>query len=105
LIQQAVEGFGASIDGPYRHVGEDNGARIEACMRAVRTAERKPQAYADALGVRLGAVRSLVDLSGWDRSGARTASYGPTMAAEGIGIDANIQVAASVTVTYGIEHS
>ena len=102
LIQRAVEEVDASVDGPYWHIRDDNPARIEAPARAIRDAERRARVFAEAAGVRLGPVRSIVDLSAWDRPGGRMVGHGATMA-EGVTVDANIQFGASVTVTYGIE--
>ena len=42
--------------GPRWWIAPDNPARVEACRQAAAEAKRKAEAYADALGLRLGAV-------------------------------------------------
>lgn len=56
LMRQAVERTGASVHGPSWEIKHDNPARLEACRLAAAEARRKAQAYAEALGGRLGAV-------------------------------------------------
>jgi uncharacterized protein YggE len=102
LLQGAVEQARAFVDGPRWRVDPQNAARIEACAEAARDAERKAKAYADALGLRLGPVRSITESPAWGPRGQMLAGA-RTIAAEEIGIDANLELAASVTITYGIE--
>jgi uncharacterized protein YggE len=61
LIQQAVEEADALVDGPWWHVATENPGHLEACAEAARDAGRRAEAYARALGLRLGAVRSIRD--------------------------------------------
>jgi uncharacterized protein YggE len=56
LIQGAVERAEAQVRGPSWWIAPDNPARIEACRRAAAEAKRKAEAYAEALGLHLGAV-------------------------------------------------
>jgi uncharacterized protein YggE len=56
-------------------IAAENAARLEACCRAATTARAKAQAYADALGLRLG---SLVEGAepGTQRSGTQGTDFG-----------------------------
>ena len=56
LLREAATQTQAQILGPYWVIAGDNPARLEACRRAAETARRKAEAYADALGLRLGAL-------------------------------------------------
>jgi uncharacterized protein len=61
IMRLATERAQARIDGPYWRIALDNPARAEACRQAATDARRKAQAYAEALGVRLGAVVQVVE--------------------------------------------
>lgn len=56
LIQEAIARAKANVRGPTWWIAPDNPARVEACRRAAAEAKRKAEAYAEALGLRLGAV-------------------------------------------------
>ena len=56
LIQDSIARAKASVRGPSWWIAPDNPARVEACRRAALAARRKAEAYAEALGLRLGAV-------------------------------------------------
>jgi uncharacterized protein YggE len=56
LMTEAASRAQARIDGPWWKVAPDNPARAEACRQAAADARRKADAYASALGVRLGSV-------------------------------------------------
>ncbi|HET6790330.1 MAG TPA: SIMPL domain-containing protein [Actinomycetota bacterium] len=104
LIQGAVEEADALVDGPWWHVAAENPGHLEACAEAARDARRRAEAYAEALGLRLGAVRSIKDsvATPWEQPRGMLAAAGPSTA-EGIGIDANLELSATVTITYDIE--
>lgn len=61
VIQATTEDAGASIDGPWWKIALDNPARTNACRQAAVDARRKAEAYADALGLRLGKVLSVTE--------------------------------------------
>jgi uncharacterized protein YggE len=104
LIQGAVDGAGAYVDGPWWHLDGDNPARTEACAAAARDARRKAEAYADALGVRLGEVRSITESAGPVGPAPRMLAAGARGAGtEGIELDPTLDVTADVTITYGID--
>jgi uncharacterized protein len=101
LIGGAIERAEASVNGPDWIVAADNPARIEAGERAAVAARRKAEAYAEALGLGLGAVREIRDA---------TASRGPVARAFAAADVATmhvdpgeIQVAAAVEVTFALE--
>jgi uncharacterized protein YggE len=56
LIKQAVARTSAQVEGPWWQATPENPARLEACTRAASIARAKAEAYAEALGVRLGAL-------------------------------------------------
>jgi uncharacterized protein YggE len=56
LIQGATQQAQANVRGPAWRIAPDNPARLEACRRAALAARRKAEAYAEALGLRLGPV-------------------------------------------------
>ena len=59
LIQSSIERAKAEVRGPVWWIAPDNPARVEACKRAAAEAKRKAEAYAEALGMRLGAVAEI----------------------------------------------
>jgi uncharacterized protein len=60
LIAGAVD-RGAEVSGPAWTIAPDNPARVEACKEAALDARRRAEAYADALGVRVGAIVAVRD--------------------------------------------
>ena len=56
LLAEAATRARARVSGPWWRIGFDNAARVEACRRAAENARTKGEAYAGALGLRLGAV-------------------------------------------------
>jgi uncharacterized protein YggE len=86
-------------------VAADNPGHLAACAEAAGDARRRAEAYTGALGLRLGAVRSISESTAtpWERSTGMMLTGGGRAAAEGIGIDANLELTATVTITYDIE--
>jgi uncharacterized protein len=60
LIAGAVD-RGAQVSGPAWTIAPDNPARVEACNEAALDAQRRAEAYGDALGVRVGAIVAVRD--------------------------------------------
>ena len=56
LLRNAIDTVQAQVAGPWWQVARTNPARTEACRLAAVEARRKAEAYAEALGVRLGAI-------------------------------------------------
>ena len=56
LLRNAIERVQAHVAGPWWQVARTNPARAEACRLAAAEARRKAEAYAEALGIRLGAI-------------------------------------------------
>jgi uncharacterized protein len=111
LMKDAVASVQAQVAGPWWKVEPTNPARAEACRLAAAEARRKAEAYADALGVRLGAI---VDVREPDWRGREWAELGRPLAFESLdsGGDAeipvhagNLDVSAAVDVTFAVEHS
>lgn len=61
LMSQAVARARARVDGPRWRFKPDNPARAEACRQAATDARRKAEAYAGALGLRLGEVLKVAE--------------------------------------------
>lgn len=102
LLQGATERAQAQVRGPSWWIAPDNPARIEACRRAATEAKRKAEAYADALGLDLGAVAEVREPQGTSSPLARASAL--TMGAEPIDIDpGELQVEAQVDVTFRSE--
>jgi uncharacterized protein len=99
LLRDAVEEAQVRVQGPVWRVAADNPARLEACRRAAADARRRAEAYADALGLRLGAVASAAEPS----VQLHGAELGPMLAA-GIGVETpRLEVSAAVEVTFAAE--
>jgi uncharacterized protein len=59
LLQAAVERAEAYLRGPFWRLSDTAAAEAEACRLAVADATRRADAYAGALGLRLGAVETV----------------------------------------------
>jgi uncharacterized protein len=59
LLQGAIARAKASVRGPTWWIAPDNPSRMEACRRATVEAKKKAEAYAEALGLRLGPVAEI----------------------------------------------
>jgi uncharacterized protein len=105
LIGAATRRVEAEVSGPYWRVALGNPARQEACRQAAVDARRKAEAYADALGVRLGALIRVGEPSSsrYERGEMLTLSRA-SHAEPDIGIEAGeMDVGATVEVTFLIE--
>ena len=109
LLREAVLRADARLEGPWWRLRSDNPARLEACRRAALVARQRCEAYADALGLRLGAV---VDVSEPGVASPRHQPEGHMRAmasadmesAPEIGVGAGeLDVHAAVEVTYALE--
>ena len=101
-------GTSAQVEGPWWQATPENPARLEACRRAASVARAKAEAYADALGVRLGALSEVSepDLRSIPRMAtARYASFEPLMAdSQEIPIESGaLEIRAIVDVTFALE--
>jgi uncharacterized protein len=103
LLQGAVEQAGAFVDGPRWRLDAQNPAREEVYREAALAAKRKATAYTDALGLRLGPVRSITEPPGWGPSGGMLSGGSLPIAAEEIGLHAHLELAANVTIAFAIE--
>jgi uncharacterized protein YggE len=102
LLQGATERAQAQVRGPSWWIAPDNPARIEACRRAAMEAKRKAEAYADALGLDLGAVAEVREPQVTSSPLARASAM--TMGAETIDVDpGELEVEADVEVTFRSE--
>ena len=103
---------GPTPEGTYRersvHRGYEASNAIDvriADPSAAEDARRRAEAFADALGLRLGSVRSIDESASgpWERGGGRMLSGAATVGVQELGIEANLEITASVSVTYAIE--
>lgn len=102
LIQGAIERAGALVAGPRWWIAPDNPARVEACRQAAAEAKRKAEAYAEALGLRLGAVAEIREPSPFGAA-PRTRMAPVAMAPGSPPLDVDpgeLSVDAQVEVTY-----
>jgi hypothetical protein len=61
LLRDAVERVQAQVSGPWWRLAPDNPAHLEACRLAAADARRRAEAYAEALGRRLGPVERVAE--------------------------------------------
>ena len=109
LVGDVTRRTGGEVHGPRWQIALENPARVEACRAASADARRKADAYATALGARLGVVLLVAE------PGLGVRSFGPgnemqvssEMAAPpdlDIEVDVgSLDVRASVEVTFSIE--
>ncbi len=99
LLQGATQRAQAEVRGPSWWIAPDNPARLEASRRAALEAKRKAQAYAEALGLALGAVAEIREPPAGASPLARASAL--TMAVD---VDpGELQVEAQVEVTFLLE--
>jgi uncharacterized protein YggE len=105
LIQGAIEHAGAHVAGPRWWIAPDNPARVEACRQAAAEAKRKAEAYADALGLRLGSVIEIREPSAHAASPRmRMAPVAMAASAPPLEVDpGELSVDAQVEVTYRLQ--
>jgi hypothetical protein len=108
LLREAVTRTDARVDGPWWRLRSDNPARLEACRRAAEAARQKCEAYAGALGMRVGALISVAE-PGVARPEPRRAvaafsADAMESSAPEIGVQpGELDVHAAVEVTYALE--
>jgi uncharacterized protein YggE len=109
LMTDAASRSQARIEGPWWKVAPDNPARAEACRQAAADARRKADAYASALGVRLGSVllvtepRVGVGPQGKVEFAQMAAARGVQAAADVPVQTGDLDVSAAIEVTFLIE--
>ena len=106
VLREAVARADARVEGPWWIVRPDNPAHLEAARAAAAAARGKAEAYADALGVRLGALERVAE-PGLEPPTPRYAERAMLAADAGapeIGVEpGELLVSASIEVTYGLE--
>ncbi|MGH3082673.1 MAG: SIMPL domain-containing protein, partial [Gaiellaceae bacterium] len=105
LIAGAVD-RGAQVSGPAWTIARENPVRVEACKEAALDARRRAGAYADALGVRVGALVSIRDPGTGIRPPPRPMRMAAmdTAAVEALPVEAGEQlVTAAVEVEFQLE--
>jgi hypothetical protein len=106
LIEGAIGRVRASVHGPAWWVSPGNDARVEACRQATLEAKRKAEAYAEALGLRLGSLAEIREPGSRGADG-RPLAAGRVLAPATeppISVDSGeVQVEATVEVTFLLE--
>ncbi|HUG17173.1 MAG TPA: SIMPL domain-containing protein [Thermomicrobiales bacterium] len=109
LMQEATRRAQARVSGPWWRIAPDNPARIAACAAAAVDARRKAEAYATALGARLGVVLDISEpgiapppVQRLD--GARAMSAMSVESPAEINVHAgDLQVSASIIIRFALE--
>ena len=109
LVGDVTRRTGGEVQGPRWQIALENPARVEACRAASADARRKADAYATALGARLGVVLSVTEpglggqnlLPGYEMQVSSEMAAPPDLDIE---VDVgSLDVRASVEVTFSIE--
>jgi uncharacterized protein YggE len=106
MIQGSIERAKANVRGPTWWIAPDNPARIEACRRAALEARRKAEAYAEALGLRLGGVAEVREPppGAHARHRAGVPAFAMSMEQAAVDVDpGELDVSAEVEVTFQLE--
>lgn len=108
LMSNAVARSGATIQGPNWSIALDNPARLDACRLAAQNAQARADAYATALGARLGVIVSIAEpgtsVEPIVRKGEVMAMSRMADAPPPLEISAGeMAIQASVLVTYAVE--
>jgi uncharacterized protein YggE len=106
LIEDAVGRARASVRGPSWWIAPDNPARLEACRAAAAEASRKAEAYAQALGLRLGSVLEVREPSAGPVPMPRPAARAIALSAADAPLEVDpgeLEVHAQVEITFALE--
>jgi uncharacterized protein len=105
VLRDAVAEAGARVEGPNWLVRPDNPAHLEAARAAAAVARGKAEAYAEALGVRLGALERVAEPGpGPPEPKLFTRALAAEAAPAEIGVEpGELLVFASVELTYALE--
>lgn len=108
LFQEIAGRAEADVAGPFWRIAPGNPARAEAQGLAAEDARRKAEAYANALGVRLGPIVRVLEpgVSGPPGPRAPVAPQAAPAPAAPVDVHSgNLEVTASVEVTFAIEEA
>jgi uncharacterized protein YggE len=109
LVGAVTRRTGGDVQGPRWQIALENPARVDACRAASADARRKAEAYATALGARVGVVLSVTEPGVGGRSfDTYDMQVSAAMAAPPPDLDIEVDVGsldvrASVEVTFSIE--
>lgn len=108
LIMEATRRVDASISGPHWRIELGNPVRLDACRLAAEEARRKAEAYAQALGMRLGAVMQIVEPGlrrNPDEGGMILSAASAGSASTDLDIESgDLDVTAAIEITFTLEH-
>jgi uncharacterized protein len=104
LMREAVTAVEARVAGPVWRLAPDNPARVEAYRAAALDARQKAEAYAAALGVRLGALLEALEPTG-DHREAHLASFEPLDQPEIPVAPARLDARAVLEVSFALEET
>jgi uncharacterized protein len=106
LIAQATGRAGARVDGPHWSVDPANPAHAEAARLAAADARRRAEAYAEGVGLRLGAVRRIRPSDGRMITPAGGWRAAALEGRDDISVEAGAQeISASVAITFALEEA
>jgi len=105
LLSEGVRRVGAAVVGPHWIIDADNPAHLEAYRLAAEDARRRAQAYAEALGLRLGSLQALEEpaLGQFGHLGVVT-HRAALMEDEGVPVNpGTVDVSAAIIATFTLE--
>ena len=104
LLQTAVERADAHVRGPLWRLADTSASAAEACRRAVADASSRADAYAGALGSRVGRVETVEEVAAGEPAPAAGAVFARAVAAEPPPLyPAELLVSAVVDVVFALE--
>jgi uncharacterized protein YggE len=106
LMSAAIEQTGCSVEGPFWQVDLMNEARVRVCKLAAEEARRRADAYADALGLRVGSVLQAEEPDVSERYGQRLGGVRAftAMADEGPAVESGELIqSASIRVVFSLD--
>ena len=102
LLRASVERAQAEVQGPWWRLADDNPARLEACRLAAGEAGLRAEAYAAALGLRLGPVETVAEVTGGGEVGRPALGFTLTDAETPLH-PGELEATTAVDVTYATE--
>jgi uncharacterized protein YggE len=103
LLQAAVEQADAYLRGPFWRRSDTSAAEAEACRLAIADAAHRANAYAEALGSRVGRAESVEEQTGWSPYPGPAPLRALTPAPPPEVYPAELTVTAVVDVVYALE--
>jgi uncharacterized protein YggE len=104
VLREAVDRADAYVRGPQWRLSDPTDAAAEACRRAAADAATRAEAYAGALGRRLGAVEAVEEVTTRESSPVRGVALRATAAGEPPPLyPGELEIAAAVDIVFTLE--